>query len=405
MKQKTSSLNALYITQFLSAFADNLNFFIIIGILAHRGVANPEGTITNIQMGFLLGYVVLAPIVGALADRKAKTHVLLYGNLFKSVGILMLLIGAPAVYCYLVLGIGAVVYSPAKYGILTELTSNEDELLRANAKVEGSTILAILLGTVVGGLLADISDTAGILTCLTLYVLSLLLTCAIPKRAGNPNIRFGPSAKAFFGDLRNLFRNPRARFSLVSTGAFWLNASVLRIALIAWIPVNLGITDTTKLSMILGVTAVGVVLSAFFIPKLVPPGKLYRSYIYGYLMVGTLMVTAFQHNLAISLICLLMIGLFGGVFLIPMNTMLQEEGKALIGSGKTIAIQNFVENALTVAGLAFFMLLNQLHVAIDWSVIIMGCSLLMFIMYVHSQLSKVKTHRVEEGSISSNSSG
>lgn len=139
----------------------------------------------------------------------------------------MLLFGVPAVFCYLVLGIGAVVYSPAKYGILTELTNSEEELLRANAKVEGSTILAILLGTVVGGLLADISDTLGILTCLTLYVLSLLLTCAIPKKAGNPHVQFGPSALAFFKDLRILFANPKARFSLISTGALWLNASVL----------------------------------------------------------------------------------------------------------------------------------------------------------------------------------
>jgi LPLT family lysophospholipid transporter-like MFS transporter len=270
------------------------------------------------------------------------------------------------VLCYLVLGVGAVVYSPAKYGILTELTSNEEELLRANAKVEGSTILAILLGTVAGGLLADISDLAGILVCLGLYVVSLLLTFTIPKKQGDSTIQYGPSAKAFFQDMKQLFANPMARFSLISTGAFWLNASVLRIALIAWMPVNLGITNTTQQSMILGVTAIGVVVSSLVIPKLVPPGKLYRAYVYGYVMVGAVIVTAFLHNLLLSLIKLLVIGLSGGVFLIPMNTMLQEEGKKLIGSGKTIAIQNFVENSLTVTGLVFFMLLNIIKIPIDY---------------------------------------
>jgi LPLT family lysophospholipid transporter-like MFS transporter len=390
MYRNPNRLNSLYITQFLSAFADNLNFFIIIGILAHKGVSNPESTITNIQIGFLLGYVILAPIVGAFADRHAKSRVLLYGSIFKSAGIVLLMLGVPPVLCYLVLGVGAVVYSPAKYGILTELTSNEEELLRANAKVEGSTILAILLGTVAGGLLADISDLAGILVCLGLYVVSLLLTFTIPKKQGDSTIQYGPSAKAFFQDMKQLFANPMARFSLISTGAFWLNASVLRIALIAWMPVNLGITNTTQQSMILGVTAIGVVVSSLVIPKLVPPGKLYRAYVYGYVMVGAVIVTAFLHNLLLSLMMLLVIGLSGGVFLIPMNTMLQEEGKKLIGSGKTIAIQNFVENSLTVTGLAFFMLLNIIKIPIDYSVIIMGCSLLLFIIYIHSQLAGVK---------------
>ncbi|MCD1260517.1 lysophospholipid transporter LplT [Paenibacillus athensensis] len=390
MKRKQTALNSLYWTQFLSAFADNLNFFIIIGILTHRGVANPEGTITNIQIGFLLGYVLLAPVVGALADRRAKSQVLLLGNLFKGAGMLLLMLGVWPILCYVVLGIGAVVYSPAKYGILTELTDSEDQLLRANAMVEGSTIFAILLGTVVGGFLATVSDVLGVAVCLALYMLSLALTYAIPRKAGNPTIRYGASARQFFGDMRKVFANPRARFSLISTGSFWLTASVLRIALIAWLPANLGIVKTSQQSLMLGVTAVGVVLSAFFIPRLVPAGKLHRAYIFGYVMVGALMATAYQHSLVLTIILLMLIGMSGGVFLIPMNTMLQEEGKALIGAGKAIAIQNFVENSLTVLGLGFFTTLNALHVAIDLSVVIMGCVLLLFLLYVHSQLGKVK---------------
>jgi LPLT family lysophospholipid transporter-like MFS transporter len=315
--------------------------------------------------------------------------VLLTGNLYKAAGIVLLLFGVPPVICYTILGIGAVIYSPAKYGILSELTSSEPELLRANAKLEGSAILAILLGTVAGGLLADVSDLLGLIVCLSCYVVSIGFTFLIPVRPGNPDVRYGKSSREFFLDVGKLFGNPKARFSLVSTSAFWLTASVLRIALVAWIPYNLGITGKTEQSMIIGVTAVGVVLSAFVTPKLVPVGRLYLSYRYGFAMVGIVLLTAFLHSLWLSVGLLLLVGVFGGVYLIPMNTILQEEGKALIGSGKTIAIQNFVENGLTVLGLGLFTLLTSTGMSIDWSIVCIGAVLLLFLLYTASQVGRV----------------
>lgn len=384
-------LHSLVFTQFISAFADNVNFFIIIGIIMRQGTTNPEGYVLDIQMGFLLAYVVLAPLVGAYADRNAKTKVLFMGNLLKSIGITMLLFGLNPIICYAVLGIGAVVYSPAKYGILTELTHSEQGLLRANAMVEGTTILAILLGTVAGGILADISDLAGILTCLTGYIISLLFTLLIPRKPGNSAIRYGQSTKEFFADFKKLMVNSKTRFSLIGTGAFWLTASVTRIALIAWLPVNLGITNTTQQSMIIGVTAIGVVLSSLVTSKLVSAGKLYKSYIYGYLMVGLVVVAAFMNSLWITVVLLLLIGLFGGVFLIPLNTLLQEVGKDIIGPGKTIAIQNFVENSLTVSGLFLFKMLVATELPIQMSIVGIGVILLCFILYLTTQVGKVRS--------------
>lgn len=390
-KASSRPLNSLVFTQFISAFADNVNFFIIIGIIMRQGSTNPEGYVLDIQMGFLLAYVVLAPLVGAYADRNAKTKVLFMGNLLKSVGITMLLFGINPIICYAVLGIGAVVYSPAKYGILTELTHSEQGLLRANAMVEGTTILAILLGTVAGGILADISDLAGILTCLAGYIISLLFTLLIPRKPGNAAIRYGQSTREFFADFKKLMANNKTRFSLIGTGAFWLTASVTRIALIAWLPVNLGITNTTQQSMIIGVTAVGVVLSSLVTSKIVSAGKLYKSYIYGYLMVGLVIVAAFMNSVWITVVLLLLIGLFGGVFLIPLNTLLQEIGKDIIGPGKTIAIQNFVENSLTVSGLFLFKLLVASALPIQMSIVCIGLILLCFILYLTTQVGKVRS--------------
>ncbi|GAA3399460.1 lysophospholipid transporter LplT [Paenibacillus hodogayensis] len=390
-------MNAVVLTQFLSAFADNLNFFLIVGIVKRQGVSNPDGTVAFIQMAFLCAYVFLAPIVGAFADRNAKSRVLLLGNILKAIGIALLLFGLPPVLCYLFVGVGAVVYSPGKYGILSELTRTEDELLRANAKVEGSTILAILLGTVAGGFLAQNSDLPAILTCLGVYLVSLFMTLLVPSRAGNASLRYGSEARAFFRDCGRLFRNPRSRFSLIGTGSFWLTASVLRIALIAWLPVNLGITDTDQQSMIIGVTALGVVASSFVTPRWVPAGRLHRAFYFGLAMVLTVMVATLIHSLWLTVTLLFFTGLFGGIFVIPLNTMLQEEGKRMIGSGKTIAVQNFVENALTVTGLAIYMTLTELHVSVNGSVIGIGLVLLMFIMFLATQLGKIRASKTGGG--------
>jgi LPLT family lysophospholipid transporter-like MFS transporter len=385
-----SPINSVVLTQFLSSIADNLNFFLIVGMVKRQGVANPDSTVTYIQIAFLLAYVVLAPFVGAFADKKSKSHVLLIGNLLKGAGITLLLFGFPPALCYVFVGIGAVVYSPAKYGILTELTKTESELLRANAKVEGTTILAILLGTIGGGLLAKSSDLPGILCCLAVYILSLLLTFTIPARSGNASIRYGEATKLFFGDIRTLFKSRRARFSLIGTSSFWLTASVLRIALIAWLPLNLGITDTDQQSLIIGATAIGVVLSAVLIPRLVPDGRLHRAFYYGFFMVLTVMAATFTYSLWLTVGLLFIVGILGGIFLIPLNTMLQEEGKDLIGSGKTIAVQNLVENALTVTGLTIYLTMTELNVSVNYSVIGIGLVLLLFILYLATQVGKVR---------------
>ncbi|MBP3961200.1 lysophospholipid transporter LplT [Paenibacillus lignilyticus] len=390
MKRLLTPLNTVVLTQFLSAFADNLNFFLIVGMVKRQGVDNPDIAVNYIQIAFLCAYVFLAPVVGAFADKKAKSNVLLLGNILKAIGIGLLLFGLPPALCYVFVGIGAVVYSPGKYGILTELTSNESELLRANAKVEGSTILAILLGTVAGGFLAQNSDLPAVLTCLAVYLSSLFMTLMIPAKAGNNSLRYGKEAVQFLRDFALLFRNARARFSLIGTGSFWLTAAVLRIALIAWLPLNLGIEDTDQQSMMIGVTAIGVVCSAFLTPRLVPAGRLHRAFYYGLFMVASVMVASLTYVLWMTILLLFLIGVFGGIFVIPLNTMLQEEGKALIGSGKTIAVQNFVENILTVSGLVIYLTLSQMNVSVNGSVIGIGLVLLLFILFLATQLGGIK---------------
>jgi LPLT family lysophospholipid transporter-like MFS transporter len=390
LRQIFSPLRSVYFTQFLSSFADNLNFFIIVGMVDRLGYANSNPFITKIQIAFLLGYVILAPIVGAFADRRAKSQVLLIGNLFKSIGVGLLFFGINPVICYIILGIGAVIYSPGKYGILSELTHTEGELLRANAMIEGSAIIAIVFGTVAGGILAGISDFAGILTCLIFYLTSLAFTFMIPKNQGNPNIRYIKASFDFFKDISKLISSRRARFSLIGTAAFWMTTAVLRIALVAWLPIYLGIHDTTNQSIILGTVGLGVVMAAAFTAKLVPVGKLHQAYLYGFLMVAAIIMAVFLPQIVFTIAMLIAMGFFGGLFLIPLNTILQEVGKDVVGSGKTIAIQNFVENGLTVMGLIVYLIMDSYNVPVKLSIIVIGLILLLIVSFLATQVAQVK---------------
>jgi MFS transporter, LPLT family, lysophospholipid transporter len=224
----------------------------------------------------------------------------------------------------------------------------------------------------------------------------LTITFLIPAKRGDDKIRYRLAAMQFFRDCGALFGNTKGRFSLIGTGAFWLTAAVLRIALIAWLPLNLGITDTDQQSMIIGITALGVVASALVTPKLVPAGRLYRAFYYGILMVVTVVVATFTYDLWLTVTLLFFVGLLGGIFVIPLNTMLQEEGKELIGSGRTIAVQNLVENALTVVGLFIYLMLTEMKVSVNLSVIGIGLVLLVFIAYLGTLIGKVRRVSTEE---------
>lgn len=391
-RKRVSPLSALYVSQFLSAFADNLNFFIIIGMILRQGVPDPDLYITFVQMGVLFAYVLLAPLVGPFSDRNPKSNVLLIGNFVKAAGIGLLIVGVHPVLAYTIVGVGAVMYSPAKYGILPELTTNEAQLLRANAMVEGSTILAIALGTVTGGFLAAISDLTGMLASLIFYMLSLVLTFFIPRMYGDRSIRYVRSAIDFFADIKVLLSNVWARFSLIGTSAFWVSTAVLRIALIAFMIDVLYIADTSKQSMLLGMVAVGVILGAVLTERLVPAGKLYRAFYYGFLMGAVILFGAFQASIPLTVLILFGLGLFGGIFLIPLNTMLQETGKALIGAGKTIAIQNFIENTMSILGLTLYLVLSSSNLSIQWRMSVFGLLLLLMVGYLRTQLASIKQY-------------
>ncbi|GEC92061.1 lysophospholipid transporter LplT [Brevibacillus brevis] len=387
MNIRLKPLQALYFTQFLSAFADNMILFVIANLLRENGFS--PAMLALVSISFFLPYVFLAPLVGPFADKHAKSIVLVIGNLIKALGVVLLFFIDQSsimmlMLCYFTVGVGAVVYSPAKYGILPELTRNEDELFHANARIEAYTIFAILTGIGGGGAIANMTApliSSGI--CLLIYLLSLGMTFFIPRMRGDASIRYGAEARRFFIDFQHLMNRPETSFALIGTGAFWMSSAVLRVAVLAWIPLALGINpESFSVSLILATTSIGIIAGAFLAPKLIPLSHFTRSLTYGFGMFLIIVLFPWTNITFVAICLLLLVGFMGGVFIIPMNTVLQDEGKRMVGSGKTIAIQNFIENLLMAVGSGIYYLITYIGISISGAIVGQGLLLLGFLLYL-----------------------
>lgn len=357
-------MTALLITQFLSAFTDSAAILIIAFMLKEsmglKDDSNPY--IFLVETFFLFAYILFAPFVGTFADRNAKSYVLLIGNTVKALGMLVLIFGLNPAFSYGIIGIGAAIYGPAKYGILKELTSTGEELLDANGKLEGFTILAIILGTVIGGILSSYTLT-GKFICLAIYILSILLALNIPAKEGNKELMYQREALQFFHDIKLSFRHFRMHFTLIGSGSFWMLSVVIKNALFIWIPVNLGIKSGFPLSLIIGMTAIGIVIGSLLAKKFTSIETFYRANRFGLLaaIFAILFPVVNGHDWGPrSVVCLLLLGLgiAAGLYIIPLNATLQEEGTRVLGAGKTIAVQNFIDNSFMLVGTYSVYLLN-----------------------------------------------
>ncbi len=334
-------VNSLLAAQFLSAFADNAILFTAIAMAMQAG--NSTGWyIPAMQGAFLVAFVVLAPWVGRLADIRPKPMVLILGNAAKLLGVALILLGVDTLFAYAIVGVGAAIYSPAKYGILPELVGQE-QLVKANGLIEGSTILAIVLGTVAGARVADHSIDAALTMIVIAFILSIGFTLLLPK----PPPRDGEGGPIFAGfkyKIRGFFVTPRARFSMLGASLFWAAATVLRVLIVAWAPLVLGLATTADIAELTLYLAVGIIIGAGLAPRLIPIEGLRRARIAAYAMGVLILGLAGVTELSAARVVLVAIGITGGLFVVPINAALQELGHKTIGAGNAVAIQNFFEN-------------------------------------------------------------
>jgi len=328
-------------TQFLTAFADNAVLFTVITMVIKQAETG-SWYIPALQAAFLIAFVALAPWVGRFADARPKPSLLFAANVIKAIGAVMLFFHVEPLIAYAIIGFGAAAYSPAKYGILPELV-DEKSLVKANGWIEGSTILAILGGTVVGAFLSEYSITIALLVVMGLYFLSALIALTI-KHNQIVGTNKGNALKIFIQQMKGLLATPRARFSTLGVSLFWAAATVLRILLIAWVPAVLFIHSTTDIAMLTMFVAIGIAVGSILVPRLIPMAYLRRARLAAYAMGIVIVVLATMDNVWLVRIALFLAGVCGGLFVVPINAALQDIGHKTIGSGGAVAIQNFFEN-------------------------------------------------------------
>lgn len=335
---------AVLVAQFLSALADNALLFAAIALLqAH---AAPSWQTPLLQAAFVIAFIFMAPFVGPLADAFPKGRVMLVANTMKFGGAAAMLLGLHPLIAYNLVGLGAAAYSPAKYGILSELVGQE-KLVKANGLIEGSTIVAILLGAVAGGKLAATSVTTALIAICACYLLAAGANALIPRLPiAHPLAHFSPLvlARDFWEGVRTLMRNRDARFSLLGTSVFWGAGSTLRLLLVAWVPVALGIVDLSMPANLSGVVAIGIAFGAAGAASFVSLEKVNRALPAGILLGIIILVFAQVTNIYIAIALLVLLGACGGFYVVPLNALLQERGHETVGAGHAVAVQNFVEN-------------------------------------------------------------
>ncbi|MCU6194423.1 MULTISPECIES: lysophospholipid transporter LplT [Enterobacter] len=363
---RSKGMLAVIAAQFLSAFGDNALLFATLALL--KAEFYPDWSQPILQMVFVGAYIIFAPFVGQVADSFPKGRVMMFANGLKLLGAASICFGFNPFVGYTLVGIGAAAYSPAKYGILGELTTG-DKLVKANGLMESSTIAAILLGSVAGGVLADWHVLAALGVCAVVYGGAVVANLFIPKlpvaRPGQ-SWRFKPMTGSFFTACRVLWRNGETRFSLMGTSMFWGAGVTLRFLLVLWVPVALGITDNATPTYLNAMVAIGIVVGAGAAAKLVTLETVARCMPAGILIGVVVLIFSLQHALLPAYALLILIGILGGVFVVPLNALLQERGKQTVGAGNAIAVQNLGEN------LAMLLMLGLYSLAVKVGVPVVG---------------------------------
>lgn len=353
---KSRGMLAVLTAQFLSAFGDNALLFATLALL--KAQFYPDWSQPVLQMVFVGAYILFAPFVGQVADSFAKGRVMMVANSLKLLGAASICVGINPFVGYLLVGVGAAAYSPAKYGILGEITTG-DKLVKANGLMESSTIAAILLGSMAGGVLADWHVLAALGVCALVYAGAVVANLMIPKLpAARPgqSWRFKPMTHSFFSACCTLWRNGETRFSLVGTSLFWGAGVTLRFLLVLWVPQALGITDNATPTYLNAMVAVGIVVGAGLAGKLVTLETVARCMPAGILIGVAVAFFSLQHALLPAYGTLMLIGMLGGFFVVPLNALLQALGKVSVGAGNAIAVQNLGENAAMLLMLGLYSL-------------------------------------------------
>ncbi|AWI80934.1 lysophospholipid transporter LplT [Parazoarcus communis] len=394
--------------QFFSALADNALLIVAIALL--RDMASPAEYEPLLKLFFTVSYVALAAFVGAFADSMPKWRVMLISNTIKIGGCLMLFLSAHPLLAYAVIGLGAAAYSPAKYGILTEYLPHR-LLVVANGWIEGLTVGAIIVGTVMGGLLIreDVSGwllalhlpfvtsafEASVLAIGTLYLVAAWFNFHIPDTGvDHKPLKNNPLylIHDFNHCLKLLWRDKLGQISLAVTTLFWGAGATLQFIVIKWAEHNLGL-GLSEASMLQGVVAIGVAVGAILAARFVTLRRSVRVIPLGIAMGLMVLLMTAVTNTTIAMVLMVVVGALAGFFVVPMNALLQHRGHILMGAGHSIAVQNFNENLSILIMTGGYALLIMFGLSINIVIVLFGlfvASSMFFVKLRHEANQRVK---------------
>ncbi|MEN9315865.1 MAG: lysophospholipid transporter LplT [Pseudomonadota bacterium] len=387
--------------QFFSSLADNALLIAAIALLIEMSA--PEWMKPLLKLFFTISYVLLAPFVGAFADAMPKGRVMFMTNTIKVAGCLLMFFTVHPLLAYAVVGFGAAAYSPAKYGILTELLPPE-KLVAANGWIEGTTVSSIILGTVLGGALVgpqlsarllsldfpvidtgiDTPAEAAILIIAVVYLIAAAFNLRIPDTGARyPDQQKNPIKLVVeFGHcLVILWRDRLGQISLAVTTLFWGAGATLQFIVLEWAKTTLKM-PLSQAAILQGVVAVGIAVGAVVAARFIPLKGSLRVLPVGVAM-GILVPAMTLVSTATGAYPLLvLIGALAGFFVVPMNALLQHRGHVLMSAGHSIAVQNFNENLNILLMLGLYALLISLELHINWIVVLFGLFVAMAMLLV-----------------------
>ncbi|NVE00316.1 MULTISPECIES: lysophospholipid transporter LplT [unclassified Massilia] len=398
--------------QFFSSLADNALLFVAIDLLI--SMKSPAWITPLLKLSFVLFYVLLAAFVGAFADALPKGRVMFIANLIKIFGCMLLFVHVHPLLAYAIVGFGAAIYSPAKYGILTELLPAE-KLVAANGWIEGLTISSIILGTVMGGALVagktatmllnfdmplietgiDTVTESALVVLGFVYVLAALFNLRIPDtgyvyehQERNPVKLIADFSRC----VNILWKDKLGQISLAVTTLFWGAGATLQFIVVEWAKKALGMSFD-KATTLVGVVAIGVAVGAVMSARIITLRNSLSVIPLGIAMGIIVACMPLVHSVYVAYALLVVIGVLSGFFVVPMNALLQHRGHVLMSAGHSIAVQNFNENLSILTMLAMYSLMLRLGLGLNTIIIMFGLSvagLMYYIMRLHAANQREK---------------
>jgi LPLT family lysophospholipid transporter-like MFS transporter len=393
--------------QFFSSLADNALLIAAIALLIEMQA--PAWMTPLLKLFFTISYVMLAPFVGAFADSFPKGKVMLVTNAVKIVGCLLMFMTVHPLLAYAVVGFGAAAYSPAKYGILTELLPPE-KLVAANGWIEGATVASIILGTLAGGALIH-PTVAGLLLAIDLpgveFGIHTPASAAIAVIAGfyfvagvlnlwivDTGVRYKAQERNPFRLIRDfaranvvLWSDRLGQISLTVTTLFWGAGATLQFIVLDWAREALDMS-LDKAAVLQGIVAVGIAIGAMAAARFVPLRRSLRVLPVGVAMGVVVPLMTLVHTTAFAVPLLVLVGLLAGFFVVPMNALLQHRGYVLLSAGHSIAVQNFNENMNILLMLAIYSVLLGTDLGVNVVICLFGgfvAVMMVGVMFIHAR--------------------